>query len=81
MNQFYKLKCNQLQLEQINLGLAAKIDVSIYNDPNYTWEHMECIRLLLQDGIDPAPILNTTLGTDEWNTIATELHNAAVNKI
>ncbi len=40
------------QLEEIKLGEASKVDISIYARPEYNWLQMEQIRLGLEEGID-----------------------------
>ena len=37
-------KMNNEQMKQIILGFEKNLDVSIYANPKFCWEQMECIR-------------------------------------
>ena len=43
---------NELQQEQIKLGLEKQLDVSIYAKKDFTWEQMEEIRLGLEANLN-----------------------------
>ena len=45
-------KFNDLQLEQIRLGLEKDLDISHYADPKFDWEQMWEIRQGLEKGLD-----------------------------
>ena len=74
-------KFNELQLEQIEKGKKDGVDVSLFSNPDYTWEHMSSIRHLLKDGIHSEKILNPNLSYEEWNAIADELYAQDIGKM
>ena len=41
---------NELQSQEILMGLTSGVDVSLYADPRYTFKEMEKIRLALERG-------------------------------
>ena len=43
---------NEYQQEQIELGLKANVDVSLYSNPEISWFKMKQVRLGLEDNID-----------------------------
>ena len=48
---------NELQSQEILLGLESGVDVSLYADPRYTFRQMEQIRIRLEKGVDPSELL------------------------
>ena len=48
---------NELQSQEILLGLQSGVDVSVYADPRCTFRQMEQIRIRLEKGIDPSELL------------------------
>jgi len=43
---------NKSQLKQIEKGIIAGVDVSIYAKPEFVWKQMEQIRWGLEEGLD-----------------------------
>lgn len=60
---------NEAQIEQIELGLHANLQVDLYANPDYSWEHMYHVRHCLSQGFDPRPLLNSRLTKEQANVI------------
>ena len=52
-----RLQLNELQSQEILLGLQSGVDVSVYADARYTCRQMEQIRIMLERGLDPSELL------------------------
>ena len=60
---------DDLQSNEILLGLTAGLDVSVYADPRYSSQQMEQIRLGLEAGIDVSAMLDSNLSWEEMKRI------------
>ena len=60
---------DDLQSNEILLGLAAGLDVSAYADPCYSSLQMEQIRLGLEAGCDVSALLDNNLSWEEMKCI------------
>ena len=64
---------NELQQEQIKLGLEKQLDVSIYAKIDFNWEQMQIIFFGLKDNLDVSSYANKNFTAEKMRKIREEL--------
>ena len=67
---------DELQSQEVLLGLSSGVDVNIYADPTYDFKQMEQIRLGLEHGVDVMQYLDIAMTSKEMQEKRLELEKA-----
>ena len=66
---YTKKNFNNMQMNEIYLGMKNHIDVSIYSNPDFDWRQMHILRISLEDGLDVTSYADPNYNWKKMNKI------------
>ena len=64
---------DEMQASIIQKGIEKGVDVTLYSNSAYSWEHMSDILDVMLKSYDPTPLLNPSLTSEQRYKIALEI--------